>query len=119
MAKSKPAPSDKEILFEKLVATIPEIKLKGDTNKYTSYNGNMFSILSADGVFAIRLPEKEREEFLKKYKTQLKVAYGITQKEYAVVPDSLFKKTSELKKYLDISYDYVKTLKAKPTKKST
>ena len=105
------------MLFEKLIATHPEIQLKGDANKYTSHNGNMFTILSADGVLAIRLPEREREEFLKKYKTQLKVAYGITQKEYAVVPDSLLKKTNELKKYLDISYDYVKTLKPKSTKK--
>jgi hypothetical protein len=38
-------------------------------------------------------------------------------KEYAVVPDSLLKKTRELAKYLAISYDYAKTLKPKPTKK--
>jgi hypothetical protein len=37
-------------------------------------------------------------------------------KEYVVVPDTLLKKPKELKKYFDISYDYVKTLKAKPTK---
>jgi hypothetical protein len=89
MAKTKTVSSEKEILFEKLIATNPEIKLKGDENKYTSYNGNMFTILSKDGILAIRLPEREREEFLKKYKTHLKVAYGITQKEYAVVPDAL------------------------------
>lgn len=38
-------------------------------------------------------------------------------KEYVVVPESLLKKTSELKVYLGMSYDYVKTLKPKPTKK--
>jgi hypothetical protein len=118
MAKTKKVRSEKEILFEKLIATNPEIELKGDANKYTSYNGNMFSLLSADGILAIRLPDKEREEFLRKYNTQLKVAYGVVMKEYAVVPDALLKKTSELKKYLDISYAYVKTLRSKPTKKS-
>ena len=118
MPKAKKPPSEKEILFQKLVATNPEIELKGDVNKYTSYNGNMFSMLSADQVMAIRLPEKALGEFLKKYNTELKVAYGVVMKEYAVVPDALLKKTKELKKYFDISYEYVKTLKPKATKKS-
>jgi TfoX/Sxy family transcriptional regulator of competence genes len=116
--KLKGRQQKKEILFEKLVDTNPEIELKGDANKYTSYNGNMFSMLSADQVMAIRLPEKALGEFLKKYNTELKVAYGMVMKEYAVVPDALLKKTSELKKYFDISYEYVKTLKAKATKKA-
>ena len=118
MPKGQTPPTEKEILFQKLVATNPEIELKGDANKYTSYNGNMFSILSADQVMAIRLPEKALGEFLKKYNTELKVAYGVVMKEYAVVPDALLKKTKELKKYFDISYEYVKTLKPKATKKS-
>jgi len=118
MAKTKAPPTEKEILFQKLVDTNPEIELKGDANKYTSYNGNMFSILSSDEVMAIRLPEKELGEFLRKYNTELKVAYGVVMKEYAVVPDALLKKTKELKKYFDISYEYVKTLKPKATKKA-
>ena len=118
MPKAKTPPTEKEILFQKLVDTNPEIELKGDANKYTSYNGNMFSILSSDEVMAIRLPEKELGEFLRKYNTELKVAYGVVMKEYAVVPDALLKKTKELKKYFDISYEYVKTLKPKATKKA-
>ena len=117
-AKSQISPTEKEILFRKLVATNPEIELKGDANKYASYNGNMFSMLSADQVMAIRLPQKQLEEFLKKYNTELKVAYGVVMKEYAVVPDALLKKTKELKKYFDISYEYVKTLRPKATKES-
>jgi hypothetical protein len=38
-------------------------------------------------------------------------------KEYVAVPDALLKKTSELRKYLAMSYEYAQTLKAKPTKK--
>jgi hypothetical protein len=38
-------------------------------------------------------------------------------KEYVAVPDALFQKTNDLKKYLVISYDYIATLKPKPTKK--
>ena len=36
-------------------------------------------------------------------------------KEYVVVPDSLLENTKELKKYLDLSYEYARTLKPKPT----
>jgi len=66
---------------------------------------------------AIRLPEAERERFLKKYKTKLYEAYGTVMREYVAVPDSLLQNTKELAKYLDLSYEYAKTLKPKATKK--
>ena len=83
---------------------------------YTSHNGNMFSILMESGL-ALRLPEEARESFIKKYKSSLHKAYGIVMKEYVTVPDALLKKTNELTKYLDLSYEYVQSLKPKPTKR--
>jgi TfoX/Sxy family transcriptional regulator of competence genes len=77
----------------------------------------MFTLLEPSGTLALRLPEVEREKFLKKYETKLHEAYGAVMKEYVSVPDSLFKNTKELQKYLAISYDYTATLKPKPTKK--
>jgi TfoX/Sxy family transcriptional regulator of competence genes len=79
----------------------------------------MFTYLNPAGTLALRLPEKEREEFLKKYRTTLFEAYGAVMKEYVTVPDSLLNKTNELRKYLDKSYGYIKTLKPKPTKKKS
>jgi len=78
--KENEATNDKVALYDKLIATNPAIERKGDTNPYTSYNGNMFTHLTPDGVLSIRLPEKEREAFIIKYKTKLKEAYGIIQK---------------------------------------
>lgn len=105
-------------LYEKLVATIPDIERKGADNPYTSINGNMFSLLhSPDGRLALRLPEDERKKFVKKHKTALFEAYGVVMKEYVAVPDALLAKTKELQKYLAISFAYAKTLKPKPTKK--
>jgi hypothetical protein len=77
----------------------------------------MFSYLGKTGELALRLPEPEREEFINKYKTRLCDFYGVVQKEYVVVPQSLLKKTKELKPYFEASYAYVGTLKPKPTKK--
>jgi hypothetical protein len=53
-------------LYDKLIATIPEIKRKGAANPYTSHNGNMFTLLHQSSRLAIRLPEDKRDEFLQK-----------------------------------------------------
>jgi TfoX/Sxy family transcriptional regulator of competence genes len=115
-AKKKAAASGAVALYDKLIATNPSIERKGDANPYTSLNGNMFTLLHQSKL-AIRLPEAEREKFLKKYKTTLFEAYGAVMQEYVAVPDSLLENTKELQKHLDASYEYAKTLKPKPTKK--
>ena len=116
--KKSPIPADKIALYEKLLATQPEIERKGADNPYTAVNGNMFSLLlSPEGQMALRLPKEEREQFLKKYKTALFEAYGAVMQEYVAVPDALLPKTKELQKYLAVSFAYAKTLKPKPSKK--
>ena len=88
-------------LFEQLVATHPDAVRKGDTIPYTSLNGHMYSYFSKDGFLALRLPAAEREQFLAKYNTTLVTAYGIVQKEYVMVPDSLLEQTAELKPWFE------------------
>jgi len=117
-AAKKSSPGTQELLYDKLIALNPKIERKGAANPYTSLDGNMFTLLHQQKL-AIRLPEQEREKFLKKYKTTLFEAYGAIMKEYVAVPDNLLEKTQELKKYLDLSYEYAKTLKPKPTTKKT
>ena len=115
--KKSGVPSDKLALFDALIAVRPEIERKGANNAYAAVNGNMFLLMQADGVLAIRLPDSAREEFLKKYKAKLHEAYGAVMKEYVAVPEAVVGKTKEMQKYVAISYDYAKALKAKPTKK--
>ncbi|MFN0275428.1 MAG: hypothetical protein ACKVPJ_06775 [Chitinophagales bacterium] len=105
--------------YKKLVATVPGIELKGASMPYTSLNGNMFSFLDKFGSCGIRLPEIEREAFLKKYKTTLFHTQGTVLKEYVTVPDALLKDTKELNFFFSMSYKYAKTLKAKPAKKTS
>jgi hypothetical protein len=118
-SKKKAVFTDKVALYDQLIATIPQIKRKGATNPYTSLNGNMFTLLHQSRSLAIRLPENKRGEFLKKHKSTLFTAYGATMEEYVAVPDALLNNTKELQKYLVSSYEYVKTLKPKPTKKKS
>jgi TfoX/Sxy family transcriptional regulator of competence genes len=116
MAPSKKPASSRTALYDKLIATNPGIERKGYANPYTALNGNMFTLLHQE-TLALRLPEDQREKFVKKYKTALFEAYGTVMKEYVRVPDSLLENTKELRAYLDLSYEYAKTLKPKPTKK--
>jgi hypothetical protein len=111
-AKKSNIPPDRLELYEKLIATNPKIERKGAVHPYTSLNGHMFTYLDQTGTMGLRLPEEDVEAFLKKYKTTLFKSYGVVKKDYVTVPDSLLSKTKELRKYLDISYEYVKTLKA-------
>ncbi|HYK52676.1 MAG TPA: hypothetical protein VEV38_04020 [Candidatus Eremiobacteraceae bacterium] len=115
--KSSVVPSDRLALYEKLVATNPKVERKGDTNPYTSLNGHMFTHMTPEGDLAIRLSDDDRDAFVKKFKAKPYVSYGVIKKDWVVVPEALLKKTTELAKYFDLSYKYVKTLKPKPAKK--
>jgi hypothetical protein len=115
--KESSIPAATIALYDKVISTVRGIERKGDTVPYTSLNGNMFSYLTKDGSLAIRLPKDKIEAFLTKHKTKLCEAYGIVQKEYVMVPDTLLKNTGELKKHFAESYNYAASLKPKPTKK--
>ena len=112
-AKKSNIPPAKLKLYEKLIASNPKIERKGAVHPYTSPNGHMFTYLDQTGTMGLRLPEAAVEAFLKKYKTTLFKSYGVVKKDYVTVPDTLLGKTKELQKYLDIRYEYVKTLKPK------
>ena len=108
-------PAEKLEQYKKLVATVPGVPLKGAMVPYTSVNGHMFSYLSKTGMLELRLPQEARETFLKKYNAALSKQYGVVQKEYVEVPESLLEKTSEPQEYFGISFAYVSSLKPKPT----
>jgi hypothetical protein len=111
--KQSKIPADKLALYEKLIATNPEIERKGDVHPYTSANGHMFTYLDQTGTLGIRLPPEELAAFLKKHQTKLFESYGVVKKDWAAVPDALLQNTRELRKHLEISHQYVKTLKPK------
>ena len=98
------------------MATNPDVERKGDTMPYTSRNGHMFSLLTKTGALVLRLGEADRAAFMKAHGTGQVVLYGAVMKDYVEIPDALLRKTKSLKKYFDLSYAYVGTLKPKNTK---
>jgi hypothetical protein len=112
-AKKSAIPPETLELYEKLIATNAKIERKGDVHPYTSLNGHMFTYLDQTGTLGIRLPKADAEAFVEKYKSKPFESYGVIKKDWVAVPDGMLKKTRELKKYLELSYEYVKTLKPK------
>ena len=104
-------------LYEKLLATIPKIERKGAAMPYTSVNGNMFTFLDKEGNLNLRLDEKNREDFLKKYKDAQSIQHGIVMKEYVAVPSKLLTSTKTLQRLLGLSFAYASALNPKKSKK--
>ena len=102
-------------LYEKLIATHPEVERKGATMAYTSRNGHMFSFLTKEGSLALRLSDDDRAAFVQRYKTSPVVQYGAVMREYVAVPDALLARTAEIKRYFTQSFEYVGSLKPKAT----
>lgn len=113
-AKKKSAiPQEKLDLYEKLIATNPEVERRGDVHPYTSVNGHMFTYLDQTGAMGMRLAPDEIEPFFKKYKTTMFESYGVVKKDWVTVPAELLEKTNELKRYFDKSYVLTSALKPK------
>src|SRR5580704_12145026 len=112
-AKKSQIPPEKLKLYELLIATNPQIERKGDVHPYTSMNGHMFTYLDQTGTLGIRLAHEDAEAFMKKHEAAPFESYGVVKKDWVTVPDALLKKPKELKKYLEMSIEHVKTLKPK------
>ena len=118
MAEKYQGPADRLELYETLVAGNDAVERKGATVPYTSRNGHMFSFLDKLGSMALRLPSESRTRFLEKYATTIAEQYGRQMKEYVVVPGDLLERVEELCPWFDQSYEWIGTLKPKPTKRS-
>ncbi|WP_456459062.1 hypothetical protein [Reichenbachiella sp.] len=104
---------DKKTLYEQLIATNPNIELKGKSMLFTSANGHMFSQLNKAGEIGIRLSKEDGEAFIEKYQSALFKSYGAVMKGYVVVPDNMLDNMDQVAKYLRRSYEFVLSLPPK------
>jgi len=118
MAKSKPdAPEGAVEAYDTLLAAF-DTPRKGAKHAYTSLNGNMFSYLEKSGALALRMGKDAREAFIELYDSRLAVSYNTVMKEYVVVPAEMLLDLEAVSPHFEESLNYVRSLKAKPTKKN-
>ena len=118
MAQKYRGPAERLERYENLVAGNDAVERKGATVPYTSRNGHMFSFLDKAGSMALRLPKDSRKRFIDEYVTTIAEQYGRRMKEYVVIPGNLLDNTEELRPWFDESYEWIGTLKPKPTKRT-
>jgi hypothetical protein len=117
-AKKVTAPPDKVLLYERLLAAVEGVDRKSNFGSaYTAVNGNMYSMISKQGVVGIRLPEPDRSAFLARHDTELFRADPAwpPSRELVAVPDDLLQDTEALRPYLEGSLRYALSLRPKAT----
>lgn len=100
-------------IYEKMVASQPDIQRKGAANPYTSMNGNMFSFITKEDQIALRLPDEVRE----KMGAEPVIQYNSVMRGYALAPKAMLSKPAQLAKLFAQSVAYAASLPAKPTTK--
>ncbi len=100
-------------VYDELVAKSENFERKGKTVPYTSANGYMFSMVNKEGEIGMRLPKALQEEFKEKYSTTGFKSHGANMKDYVLIPESLWGDLDLLAGYLEMSYEYVMSLKPK------
>ena len=114
MAKAKyPGPADRLALYEKLVASVEDVKRKGAANPYTSRNGYMTSFIDKEGEVSIRLDKADRERFIAQHESRISTQYGKNMPAFVVVPDDLLEHQAELRPWFVRSWEWVGTLDPK------
>jgi hypothetical protein len=79
----------------------------------------MFTFLDTkEGYLAIRFSEKEKKAFNEKHGGSDVIQYNSVMKGYIRVPQDINSNKKALFELLDNSYDYIASLKPKPSKKS-
>lgn len=100
-------------LYDELVAKCSRFKRKGKTMPYTSANGYMFSLLNNDSELGIRFSKETQENYIEQFNSSIYMSHGAVMKGYVLIPDNMLSDIDALAVYLDESYDYVMSLKAK------
>jgi hypothetical protein len=102
-------------LYDRLIATRPDVRRKGKAMPYTSLNGHMFSFISPTGRLALRLPANDRDAFLARYPASVCQQHGKVLREYVEIPETVLGRVDELNHYFRTSHEYVGSLPPKAT----
>jgi hypothetical protein len=103
--------------YHDLVAGFEDLAIKGKASAYTALNGNMFSFLSPDGLWAFRLSDQDRKAYESAFGPSEVIQYNSVMRGYVEIRDALAEDADALKDWFARSLANARTLKPKPTKK--
>ncbi len=112
-------PADRLALYERVVAELDGVELKGAKSAYTSLNGHMFSFMTQEGALALRFSDEEQKALMATFKTGPVIQYGAVMRGYVEIPADVLEDTQSLLPIFIKSLAYVRSLKPKPTRRKS
>lgn len=109
--------AEKLSTYKDLVARYDDLALKGKASAYTALNGNMFSFLAPDGIWAFRLSDVDRADYETTFGPSEVVQYNSVMRGYVQIRDDIAADNDALADWFARSVSHARTLKPKPTKK--
>lgn len=95
-----------------------KVERKGKKNPYTSFNEHMFTFLDTKNEYlAVRLSAEGKKTFNEINDQGDVIQYNSVMNRCVEVPKEIFDNKEELFKMSDQSFEFVYSLKPKPTKK--
>ena len=95
-----------------------KVERKGKKNPYTSHNGHMFTFLDTkNNYLAVRLSAEGKKAFNEHHQLGDVIQHNSVMNGYVQIPDEIFNDKKALFEMLDQSFEFVSSLKPKPTKK--
>ncbi len=104
---------EKLAIYDKIIASNPNIERKGKTVPYTSANGHMFTLLNKDGEIGFRLSKESGERFMEEHNTTRFKSHGAFMRGYVLIPERLYDDMELLSQLLQESHEYVLSLPPK------
>jgi len=100
-------------IYDELVAKCDRFERKGKTMPYTSANGYMFSLFNKAGEIGIRFSKEVQEKYIEEFDSSIYKSYNSIMHGYVLIPEKMLEDLDNVAKYLNESYDYVKSLEPK------
>lgn len=107
-----------EQLYTRYIQEWGKVERKGKKNPYTSLNGHMFSFIDRENEYlAVRLSKEGKATYNKENNLGDVIQYNSVMNGYVEIPKKIFAGKKAVFKLLDKSFEFVASLKPKPSKK--
>lgn len=100
-------------IYDEVVAKCDRFERKGKTMPYTSANTHMFSQVNKEGQLGFRFSKETQQKYIKEWNADIYMSYGAVLKGYVLIPENMLGDVEKIVVYLNESFDYVMSLKAK------
>ena len=99
-------------IYDKIIASLPNITRKGKATPYTSTNGYMFTFITKEKELAMRFSHKQIEDIISQGGSEV-MQHGKLVKDFVLIPRSWLVDSTRIAELVMNSFDHTNSLKPK------